>query len=115
MEAVAGLDVVAVFVLPVKQDISAIVVGFIWHLEGASGAGVVAEVAVLIVQLEEIEQMVVDLRFQLLAGELTALEKGLQLGFGLLAFVRIGQREQGAEVGLGVLAIGACEQIVPLA
>ena len=63
-EAVAGLDVVAVLVLPVKQGVGTVVVGFVRHLEGVGGAAVVAEIAVLVVQLEEVEQVVVETGFE---------------------------------------------------
>ena len=58
-KAGAGLDVIAVLVLPVEQRVRAVVIGFVGHLECLAGAVVVTEVTVLVVQLEEIEEVVV--------------------------------------------------------
>ncbi|MCD6007244.1 hypothetical protein [Halomonas sp. IOP_31] len=115
VKAVAGLDVVAVLVLPMEQGVRAIVIGFVGHLEGAGGAGVVAEVTVLVVQLEEVEQVVVDLGFQLFGRELAGLEEVGQLGFGLFALLIAEHRhgEQAPKVGLRIFIVGVFNHGLP--
>ena len=72
-KAVCGLDVVAVLVPVVKQGVGAVVVGFVGHLEGVGCAAVVAEVAVLVVQLEEVQQVVVELGLEMTGAVLLGL------------------------------------------
>lgn len=63
-EAVGSLDVVAIPVLEVEHGIRAIIGCLIRHLKGGAGAAVVTKIAILVVQVEEVQQVVIELRFQ---------------------------------------------------